>query len=62
MDPVLRYCAVGRQLGYAMYMSLDTLTYLDAAGIRPSAAAKRLQREAYKAWFAGLVFNAVAGV
>ncbi|KAL2354871.1 putative peroxisomal membrane protein PMP27 [Cryomyces antarcticus] len=62
MDPVLRYCAVGRQLGYAMYMSLDTLTYLDAAGIRPSAVAKRLQREAYKAWFAGLVFNAVAGV
>ena len=23
MDPVLKYCAVGRQLGYAMYLSLD---------------------------------------
>ncbi len=26
------------------------------------ASAKRLQREAYKAWFAGLLFNTVAGV
>ena len=35
---------------------------LDAAGIRPLASAKRLQKEAYKFWFTGLVFNAVAGV
>ena len=26
MDPVLKYCAVGRQLGYAMYLSLDAVT------------------------------------
>ena len=26
MDPVLRYCAVGRQLGYAGYLTLDTVT------------------------------------
>lgn len=25
MDPILRYCAVGRQLGYAAYMFLDNL-------------------------------------
>lgn len=61
VDPVLRYCAVGRQLGYAMYLSLDMLTYLDAAGIRPSASAKRLQREAYKAWLVGLLFSTVSG-
>ena len=30
MDPVLRYCAVGRQLGYAMYLSLDAVTYVSA--------------------------------
>ncbi|MCJ1392869.1 Peroxisomal membrane protein PMP27 [Xylographa bjoerkii] len=62
MDPVLKYCAVGRQLGYAMYLSLDTVTYLDAAGIRPMASAKRLQREAYKAWFTGLMFNTISGL
>ena len=28
MDPVLKYCAVGRQLGYAMYLSLDAVTYV----------------------------------
>jgi len=26
MDPVLRFCAVGRQLGYAAYMTLDNIT------------------------------------
>lgn len=28
MDPVLKYCAVGRQLGYAMYLSFDMITYV----------------------------------
>ena len=31
MDPVLRYCAVGRQLGYALYLTLDTITYVSVA-------------------------------
>ena len=34
MDPVLKYCAVGRQLGYAMYLSLDAVTYVSAHGFR----------------------------
>jgi len=62
LDPVLKFTAVGRQLGYATYLTFDALTYLDAAGIKPSLAAKKLGREAYKAWFAGLVFSAVGGV
>ena len=28
MDAVLKYCAVGRQLGYGMYLSFDALTYV----------------------------------
>lgn len=44
-----------------------TLTYspavqLDAAGIRPSNSAKRLQREAAKAWLVGLLFSTVSGI
>ena len=35
---------------------------LDSVGIRPLESAKRLQREANRAWFAGLVFNATAGL
>jgi peroxin-11B len=61
-DPFLKYCAVGRQLGYGGYLTLDMATYLDAAGIRPSAAAKRLSREAYKSWLVGLAFSALSGV
>jgi len=60
-DPVLKYLAVGRQLGYAGYLSLDAVTYLDAAGIRPSPAAKRLSREASRCWFAGLLCSAISG-
>ncbi|RFU29925.1 hypothetical protein B7463_g6411, partial [Scytalidium lignicola] len=61
LDPFVKYCTVGRQLGYAGYLTLDMATYLDAAGIRPNAAAKRLQREAYRFWMMGLVFSAVSG-
>ena len=62
IDPFVRFFTAGRQLGYAGYMSCDTLTYLDAAGVRPSLAAKRLQREAYKFWLAGLSFSVLNGV
>lgn len=62
MDPVLKYLAVGRQLGYAGYMLMDNLTYIDFAGIRKFEGAKRLQKEAYRAWVAGLVCNVAAGI
>ena len=90
MDPILRYCAIGRQLGYGMYLSLDAITFvssqvshaeilsnlshmapetdswslsqLDSAGIRPFASVKRLQQEAYRAWFIGLACNTMAGL
>ncbi|KAL8962070.1 MAG: hypothetical protein Q9193_001474 [Seirophora villosa] len=61
-DELLRYCAVGRQLGYATYLTLDMATYLDSAGIWKLESAKRLQKEAYRAWFVGLMFNAIAGL
>ena len=28
MDPVLKYLAVGRQLGYGTYLSIDMITYV----------------------------------
>jgi peroxin-11B len=28
MDPVLRYCAVGRQLGYGTYLTADIIAYV----------------------------------
>lgn len=62
LDPVIRFCTTGRQLGYGAYMLTDTLTYLDASGVRPSAMAKRMQVQAYKAWMTGLCFSVLNGV
>ena len=62
LDPILKYLAVGRQLGYAFYLTLDTLTYVDTVGIRKFEGAARLQREAYRAWLAGLLCNVAAGL
>ncbi|KAI1000487.1 hypothetical protein K3495_g7708 [Podosphaera aphanis] len=61
IDPVIKYCAVGRQLGYAGYLTLDAMTYLDLAGIRKSPSTPRLQREAFKFWMFGLLFSAASG-
>lgn len=61
-DPVLKYLAIGRQLGYGGYLSFDMVTYLDASGIKKLSANKRLQDNAYRAWFSGLMCSAIAGV
>jgi hypothetical protein len=61
IDPVLRYLAIGRQLGYAGYLSLDTITVIDTIGVRKLASAKRLQDSAYRSWMSGLVCSALAG-
>ena len=62
MDPILRYATIGRQLGYAGYLSFDLATLLDALGVRKSARAKMLQREAYRFWAMGLLCSVVAQV
>lgn len=61
LDPVTKYCTVGRQLGYAGYLTFDMATVLDAAGIRKSPAAKGLQTHAYRFWLMGLLFSAIGG-
>ncbi|KAI6353824.1 hypothetical protein MCOR25_008870 [Pyricularia grisea] len=58
-DPIVRYTTVGRQLGYAGYLTFDAATVLDAAGIRPSKNAARLSREAFRFWAFGLTFSVV---
>ena len=50
MDSVLRYCAIGRQLGYAMYLSLDAITYVnippfESSGTLSDTRAARLFRD-----------------
>ncbi|KAI1387382.1 peroxisomal biogenesis factor 11 [Hypoxylon trugodes] len=59
-DPVLKYATVGRQIGYAGYLTFDGATLFDALGVRKWDGAKRAQREAYRFWAAGLVCSVVA--
>ncbi|KAI8631324.1 peroxisomal biogenesis factor 11 [Xylariaceae sp. FL1651] len=61
-DPVLRYAAVGRQLGYAGYLTADLLTVPDSLGIRKWDGAKRAGREAYRFWVVGLACSVVAQI
>jgi peroxin-11B len=61
-DAFLKYCAVGRQLGYAFYLTIDMCTYLDTAGIRKMEASKNLLRKALHAWVSGLAFSIAGGV
>lgn len=60
IDPVLRYAAVGRQLGYAGYLTFDALTVLDSLGVRKWEGAKSAQREAYRFWAMGILCSIVA--
>lgn len=62
IDPVLRYLAVGRQLGYAGYLTLDAITVIDAVGYRKLESAKRISESAYRSWGAGLLCSALAGI
>ena len=62
MDPFMKYLAVGRQLGYAFYMTFDAMVYVDAVGIRKFEGAARLQILAYRAWLVGLLCNIISSV
>ncbi|KAF1965159.1 peroxisomal biogenesis factor 11 [Bimuria novae-zelandiae CBS 107.79] len=62
LDPVVRYTAVGRQLGYAGYMLFDNATVLDATSIHKFSASQRLLREGYRAWFTGISFSIISSL
>jgi peroxin-11B len=59
LDPIIKYATVGRQLGYAGYLTMDLATVLDAMGVRRSESAKKFQREAYRFWAMGLLCSVV---
>ncbi|KAH7127155.1 peroxisomal biogenesis factor 11 [Dendryphion nanum] len=62
IDPILRWTAIGRQLGYAGYMLFDNATVLDATSIRKFSSSQRLLREAYRAWFTGITCSIISSL
>ena len=61
-DKVTQYLQVLRQIGYAGYLTFDTMTVLDAMGVRKDPKAKSVQATAYRFWLTGLVASALAGI
>lgn len=59
---MLRYLATGRQLGYAGYLTLDSIGVVDTIGVKKLSSAKQLGENAYRFWMSGLVCSAIAGV
>lgn len=59
LDSVTKYLSVGRQLGYAGYLTLDSLAFFDGSGIYPFEAGKKLARGAVRFWLMGLIFSFV---
>lgn len=62
MDTIVRITTIGRQLGYAGYLTLDNLNFLDTAGIKKSEGAKRRAELANQSWFTGISFSIACGM
>ena len=63
-DPVLKATAVGRQLGYALYLVFDLLQWVHgskAYQFKPETA-KFISRSAARFWLYGLLFSLLSGV
>lgn len=58
-DSFLKLTAVGRQIGYAVYLFNDMLVWLHTAKVRPfaPATAHKISQRAATAWFYGIVFS-----
>ncbi|KAF9131825.1 Peroxisomal membrane protein PMP27 [Mortierella sp. 14UC] len=61
-DEFLRFCAIGKQLAYAGYLSYDALIFLDGAGAYKFTNIKRYTELANKFWLAGIVFSFISGL
>ncbi|EXJ64117.1 hypothetical protein A1O7_00453 [Cladophialophora yegresii CBS 114405] len=61
-DKVTQYLQILRQIGYTGYLFFDTMTVLDAMGVKKDPRAKSVQATAYRFWFTGLAASALAGL
>lgn len=61
-DPVLKFLAITRQIGYGFYLLLDNICYVDAAGIKKFESAAKLSKNAARAWWVGIFSNVLAGL
>ncbi|KAE8378158.1 peroxisomal biogenesis factor 11 [Aspergillus bertholletiae] len=61
-EPVLKYLAIGSQLGFGGYLVLDNITALEAIGIHKFPFSKRVPIAANRLWAVGLVCSAITSI
>lgn len=63
-DPVIRATAIGRQLGYAVYLVCDVLQWVHGSKVYQLApeTAKFISQTAARFWMYGLAFSLLSGV
>ncbi|KAF9298722.1 Peroxisomal membrane protein PMP27 [Mortierella antarctica] len=61
-DEFLRYCAVGKQLAYAGYLTFDGIIFIDGSGAYKFKNIKKYSEIATRFWLAGIVFGFISGL
>ncbi|OGM42639.1 peroxin PEX11-2 [Aspergillus bombycis] len=61
-EPVLKFLAIGGQLGFGGYLVFDNITALKAIGIYKLPSSERLEILADKFWAAGLICSIMTGI
>ncbi|KAK9365028.1 peroxisomal biogenesis factor 11 [Lipomyces kononenkoae] len=61
-DAVLRYTAVGRQLAYSAYLTVDTLLFVHSTKLVTLKNPELAQRLYYQFWLAGIFFSVSGAV
>ncbi|KAK9465314.1 peroxisomal biogenesis factor 11 [Lipomyces arxii] len=56
-DPVIRYTAIGRQLSYAVYLTIDTLILGHSTKLITLKNPQLAQKLYFRFWLAGIVFS-----
>lgn len=62
-DPVVSYTAIGRQIGYASYLILDSLQWVHGSKAYQFApdTYKKISKNASRFWLMGLSFSLISG-
>jgi len=61
-DEMLKATAIGRQLGYAGYLTLDMLVWVQKSGFYKFKNIKTINENAQRFWLVGIAFSIISGI
>ncbi|CAI2181539.1 3632_t:CDS:2 [Funneliformis geosporum] len=62
VDEITKFTTIAQQLGYATYLFWDTFVWAHNAGVYKFQQIKRINENAHRFWFIGLVFSIIHGL